>query len=88
MRAQDLAIAERGTGLLPLSPHPFSRCGRSASLRSDRRERNLLDEIDHFTGESESQRRSAPMVIAEGENVDRFQMKSVIGFAGIRTVSL
>jgi hypothetical protein len=37
-----------------------------------------LDEIDHFTGESESQRRFAPMVIAEDEIVDRFQLKSVI----------
>lgn len=35
MRARDLAIAERGTGLLPLSPHPFSCYGSSASLRSE-----------------------------------------------------
>ena len=54
-----------------------------ASLRR-RKEENLLDEIDHFTGESKSQRRFAPMIIAEGENVDRFQMKSVIDFAKIR----
>jgi len=37
-----------------------------------------LDEIDHFTGKSESQRRSAPMVIAKDEIVDRFQLKSLI----------
>jgi hypothetical protein len=32
----------------------------------------------------ESQRRYAPMVIAEGEIADRFQMKSVIVFVKIR----
>ena len=42
--------------------------------------RNYLDEIDHLNGKSESQRRFAPMVIAEMkslivfvENVDRFR---------------
>jgi len=33
-----------------------------------------------------SQRRFAPIVIAEGEIVDRFQMKSVIVFVKIRSI--
>jgi hypothetical protein len=79
-------LLKRGTGLAAPFPAPlFLRRGLDvASLRGVRK-RNLLDEIDHFTGESKVQRRFAPMVIAEGENVDRFQMKSVIDFVQIRT---
>jgi hypothetical protein len=45
--------AERGTGLPPLSPRPFSRGGGPVSLRSDGLQLIPLDEIDHFTGESD-----------------------------------
>jgi hypothetical protein len=37
----------------------------SASPRSDHGARDSLDENDQFTGESEHQRRFAPMVIAK-----------------------
>jgi len=72
--------------LPPLSPHPFLRASvlrRDAPIGANG---NPLDEIDHFTGESESQRRFAPMVIAKDEIVDRFQLKSVIVPVKIRRV--
>lgn len=74
-----------GNGAAAPFPVPLSPRERSASLRSDRSEWNSLDEIDRFTGESKSQRRFAPMVIAEDEIVDRFQLKSVIVPVKIRT---
>ena len=53
------SIAERGTGLPPLSPHPFLRYRQpaSASLRIV-----SLDEAEQLLAQSEGQRRFAPIV--------------------------
>jgi hypothetical protein len=81
-------LLKRGTGLAAPFPAPlFLPLGFSVASLRVLSERNLLDEIDHFTGQSKSQRRFAPIVIAESENVDRFQMKSVIDFVEIRILS-
>lgn len=78
-------MLRRGTGLPPLSPHPFSRIGRPASLRSDGLEDEYCLTKSITSPENQtSQRRFAPMVIAEGEIVDRFQLETVIVFMKIR----
>ena len=71
-------------GLRPFSPHPFLRGGRSASLRYDAAERFRLTKSIPPPQNRTSQRRCAPMMIAEAEIVDRFQIKSVIAFLKIR----
>jgi hypothetical protein len=69
------------------SPRPILRAGFQRRFAPIGADEIPLDEIDHFTGESESQRRFAPTVIAEDEIVDRFQLKSVIVPVKIRTPS-
>jgi hypothetical protein len=65
----------RNQGLPPLSPRPFLRASILRRYAPIGANAISLDEIDHFTGKSESQRRFAPMVIAQDEIVDRFQLK-------------
>ena len=78
MRARGHCIADGERGSPPLSPRPFLRTSVLRRFAPIGASGISLDEIDHFNGESESQRRFAPMVIAEDEIVDRFQLKSVI----------
>jgi len=78
MRARGHCIADGERGSPPLSPRPFLRTSVLRRFAPIGASGISLDEIDHFNGESESQRRFAPMVIDEDEIVDRFQLKSVI----------